>query len=339
MFNRIIRNSIVFTAWVILAIGCMLINGTIALANYLGCRGTFELLNYEISPLGGDGLLGMLFQVFLREATICNLFALSLNLAEIVGFFFLFHLALHTYDLYGDRGNFLKERARSKNRNEDEDADKYEENARLATQQIILDAILLALLILPMVWVIRWDLWLFKYRSLAALLGIDDPALAARTIKAIQLQGSGDLLAVFLARIGAWGYIAITAISCLGVEISFRRSGESWARLTNAIGDWYKGLGRGQQNGNTPDMPNPNPADGDGNQERDTTPSATNPPETSSDTEPETGGEEEPQPVMGGGPGEKVTLSHAIGHPERYWVDIENREIWDADYRKELMGN
>ena len=343
MVNRLIRNSFGFTAWVIMAIGCMAINGTIALANYLGCRTTFELLNYELSPLGGDGLLGMFFQVFLREATICNLFALSLNLAEIVGFYFLFHLLLRIYEMWRERSDSLREMA--KKIAQDKDGSEDEGNARLATQLIIQDAILLAILIGPLVCILFWDVFLFRYRSIAALMGIDDPALAARTIETwdIQLQGRANLLALFLAKVGAWGYIAITAISCLGVEISFKRAGESWARLTSAIGEWYKSLG--QQNENGSNAPNPNTAGGDDNRNLD--PSAIDPRDPPFIVDPEDDNrdipgvdpspEEEPQPVMGSKSGEHVTLAHAIGHPNRYWVDMETREVWDADFRKQLM--
>ena len=324
MVNRLIRNSFGFTAWVIMAIGCMAINGTIALANYLGCRTTFELLNYELSPLGGDGLLGMFFQVFLREATICNLFALSLNLAEIVGFYFLFHLLLRIYEMWRERSDSLREMA--KKIAQDKDGSEDEGNARLATQLIIQDAILLAILIGPLVCILFWDVFLFRYRSIAALMGIDDPALAARTIETwdIQLQGRANLLALFLAKVGAWGYIAITAISCLGVETSFKRAGESWARLTSAIGEWYNGL-----NGN---ISSPNQAGGD---DDNTNPPAINPQEPQPGVRPLP--EEEPQPVMGSKSGERVTLAHAIANPKRYWVDTETREIWDADFRKQLM--
>ena len=338
MVNRIIRNSFGFMAWVVAAIACVIINIMIALANYLGCKSSFELLNYEPQTLGGDGVLGNFFQVFFSEATICNLFALSLNLSEIVGFFLLSHLVFHIYDLLNDRSEYLDR--------------KDKESARIALRLMIRDAILLVILIVPMVCVIRWDLWLFRYRSIAAFLSIEEPGLAAGTIETwkTQLQEQGDLLAPILARIGAWGYISVTAISCLGVEVSARKAGGSWAKLTSAIGEWYAGLG--QQNGNGPNAPNPNMAGGDDedeSQNRNLDPSAIDPRDPPFIVEPENDNRERPsvdpspeeelQPVIGSRSGERVTLAHAIGHPERYWVDPETRDIWDVDSRRELMDN
>jgi len=336
MVNRIIRNSFGFMAWVVAIVTCVIINIMIALANYLGCRSAFELLNYGLQPLGLDGILGGFFQVFLSEATICNLFALSLNLSEIVGFFLLFHLTFDIYQLFYDRQGYLA----------DEDEKRGMENAKAALHLIIRDAILLTILAVPMIYAIRWDIWLFRFRSVASALGIEDPELAAGTMKAweLQLQEKGELFALFMARVGGWGYVAVTALACMGVELSAKKAGESWTKLTSAIGEWYAGLS--QQNENGSNAPNPNTAGGD-DDNRNLVPPAIDPRDPPPDVVPGQDNrdipgvdplpEEELQPVMGNKSGERVTLAHAIGHPDRYWVDMETREIWDADFRKQLM--
>lgn len=42
--------------------------------------------------------------------------------------------------------------------------------------------------------------------------------------------------------------------------------------------------------------------------------------------------------VIGGADGERVSLSEALRHPDRYWVDSETHEVWDAHYRRALFG-
>ena len=42
--------------------------------------------------------------------------------------------------------------------------------------------------------------------------------------------------------------------------------------------------------------------------------------------------------VIGSPTGERVTFEHAKAHPDRYWVDPDNNQIWDVDYRNELFG-
>jgi len=55
-----------------------------------------------------------------------------------------------------------------------------------------------------------------------------------------QLSQKGDLWIWFLTKIGAWGYLAITAICCLSLEYALSRAGESWALLVDALSDFSR---------------------------------------------------------------------------------------------------
>ena len=42
--------------------------------------------------------------------------------------------------------------------------------------------------------------------------------------------------------------------------------------------------------------------------------------------------------VIGSQSGERVTLSASLADKERYWVDRDTHEVWDASFRRELMN-
>src|SRR5919204_5273424 len=77
---------------------------------------------------------------------------------------------------------------------------------------------------------------LFRYRSVAEALGIDDPATAPTAIEdwRLQRQKYGDLFAWSIARAGTWGYFGITAVAAIGLEVIFHKTSESWVQLCNA---------------------------------------------------------------------------------------------------------
>ena len=308
MLSRIIRNSFALTVWLAVLAACFCFNVLIALSNYLGCRVSFELLGYERLRLGSDDLAGRFFGAFFSEATICHLFALTLTIATAFGSFLIFHLAFGIYDLIRDRAAYI--------RNGDA------ESASVALQLIVRDLILMAAIAAPVVFAVRWDVWLFRYRSFAGALGIEDPAIATHTIKSWepQFQEYGDYFAWFMVKVGSWGYFAITAIGAIGIEFASKKTGDCWAKLSNAYGDWWNARSgapeiAGGNNGTTSGGNSFAPSQNPGNSSTSTA-------------------EEELHTVLSDRGMDPVTPSYAAAHPELYWIDPDSGEIWDADYRR-----
>lgn len=396
MFNRITRNITGLIAWMIVVIGCIVLNGIVVLSNYLGCKASFELLSYEMRPLHTDELLGGFFGSFFSEATMAHLFAMTVTLTVAFGLILLFHLMFSVYELCYDRRAYI--------------AAGDEESAKIALRLIVRDLILIAIFAIPVFYAAKWDIGLFRYRSVAGALGIEAPQLATSTVKSweLQLEEQGHLFAWSLARFGAWGYIAVTAIACLGMEFSSVKTGEKWSQLCNACGELlhpkrdhqeqsFYGYDSDGQPVYTPDTPIAYDTDGnsvtdydevapdDTDENENVTQPATeyismdstnrNKPSdtplfntmqvdsrkmdqggstesitldrahTNSDHEqretPDTtapsSADDDLCEVIGYDKGERVSLATALADPQRYWVDPEKHEIWDANFRKVLL--
>ena len=50
-------------------------------------------------------------------------------------------------------------------------------------------------------------------------------------------------------------------------------------------------------------------------------------------------GSEDARYEVVGRKGERVTLASALSNPDRYWVNPDIKEVWDANYRKSLFND
>lgn len=118
--------------------------------------------------------------------------------------------------------------------------------ARLASQLIIRDVVLIVFFVIPLAFALFWDLELFRYRSVCGALQIDAPAVATTSITnwGLQLRERSHLFAWVIAKFGGWGYLAVTALACLALEFSFHKIGESWARFLSGFQGILKPSGR-----------------------------------------------------------------------------------------------
>jgi hypothetical protein len=176
---------------------------------------------------------------------------------------------------------------------------------------------------------------LFRYRVMVQSKGISVPTDAVRSIQAwgLEYQKNGHLFAYSFADHGVWGLLAITMLAGLFLELIWHRTEEAAVRLftraeepvSDVVTDHRENIEANQ----APDRDEERQTH-PGTETRDQNPGADHAGATPLPTE--------ATEVIGGKPGERVTIETAKARPDRYWVDPETREVWDADYRAELFG-
>jgi len=226
MLSQLGRNLVRIILWFILLWVAIGLTVGVTFANYQAFLTSFELLGYEMKPLGGDLFL---FGAFFPDATLAHFYATTVAGGMVVLLFVVSHLLFQIHHLYDDRRSYLRSGDR--------------ESAEILVQSMVRQAIYLVVLIIPLVYAINWDLELFRFRSIAAMLGIDDPAIAPRAVLTATAlrQKYPDLAATDLALTsGAYGYLGVTAMLCIGMEIIFDKLAEAWTQLTAKTDRWLK---------------------------------------------------------------------------------------------------
>jgi hypothetical protein len=221
--NIITRNMVALLFWLVITAISIAIHSCVVFSNYMASAAAFELLGYEMKPLSADALLGPYMGAFLGSSTLAHLYALSLAVTLAWSLFMVFHLGFRIFEMMFDQRTYV------------EQGD--EASARLASRLIIRDVALIIFFIIPLAFALRWDLELFRYRSVCGALQIHDPAVATANVTnwALQLQARSHLFAWMIAKVGGWGYLAVTALACLALEFSFHKISESWARLLSGF--------------------------------------------------------------------------------------------------------
>lgn len=351
MAERLSRSFILLIVWGALTAVTFGINLMVIFANYMGLKTAFELANFEAARLSLDSMLGPFLGAFLGKATLAHFYALALATAVGFGIFLLFHSLSFLLMLFRER---QAHRLAG-------DIESVRQANWLIVFEIIFSVVLLATLV-PVFW---WDIELFRYRLAANALNIDHPEVATASIERwdLLLKTHGHLFSFNLNRVGAWGYIATTAVACIGLEYSLTKLSSAWTTLLNAfespvvVQDKQQNQWADDWESATPqnEAGVPVPADGDNGQvpewqpqtrESDAMPAF--PPRFGSDTNANAGDDgegvnptqrDEPQDVIGGNPGEQVTLAQALANPERFWVDPDNRQVWHTALRSRLHGS
>lgn len=412
-FNRILRNLINLLLSLVSCAVFLIVSLFMVIANYLACEASFELLGYDRQPLYADKLVGPFFGAFLSKATLTHLYAMVVAVVVYLGIFLVMRIV---YQIY----HWTKERRIYLNQGD-------EQSAKVILGIIGWYLVDLAIIAVPLVYAVYWDIELFRFRSIAGAAGIDQALKATELASwSLQLEKNGSVWAWSLTQIGAWGYLAITALAALGMENAMRKTDENWEKLTGSLNETFGSRSQQEaaeafygydQNGQpvydpyTPiaydvdgnpveyeadpavaasaDRVHDGAANGYGHQaeEAEAPPresradlnvaaathgaaraeaSAEQPlwhPEAARSQEPAgsarqnasratctadgstggTGSGSRPEDnllrdVIGGAHGEQVTLAAALVRPERYWVDPNTQEVWDADYHRLLFG-
>src|SRR3990172_7999341 len=213
MVNRLMRNLVGILFWAVALGGLVILNLVVMLANYLACKTSFELLGFEKRPLASDEVVGCFFGAFFHDATLAHFYALAVAVTVGVSLLFLFNLGFQTADFVGERRDYL---------NADD-----QENARAAVRLIIWNSVMIMMFLSFLSVAAVWDIQLFKFRSIAGAGQIEDPEQATQLMDwTVQLKENSELWAWRLTEIGAWGYLAVTILACLGLEFSFRKTRE-----------------------------------------------------------------------------------------------------------------
>lgn len=310
MLSRISRAFVGLMMWLFIYACFSVLEVVVMLSNYLGCVSSFYLSNFSQIPLWMDELLGLFFDVFLGEATVAHLLSLGITCVIAAGWFLGTYIVFDIFRLLRDREEYLIQ--------EDEIS------ARLARRKIIEDAVILAILAIPMYLACKWDIGLWQYRGAAAALGINDPLSAVNQVPEWKsfLDDYGHLYAPIAIRFGGHGYIAVTALVSIGLAIATKYVGEFWHKLLQAFSDLWNLDSDDPDDPNGPNDPIQPEAEADLGYPVPRDPE----PEGQNENPPD-----EPQEVIGGN-GEQVTIADALNN-ERYWIDPVTREIWDADHR------
>lgn len=244
MLSNAIRNFVALLLWLALAAVSLYVNVQVTLANYLGCKAALELQGYESQPLYTDSLVGRLLGSLFGNATLAQFFALGVSIVEALGLFLLFNIGFGLSKLFEIR----KENLLAMNNAETPGLiDRHDAAAevRAANHRIVLSFVKLGCLIFLLYWAISWDLDLFRFRSMADAMANGSPEINPMQIPSwVNFVTANDHLFIKgLISIGAWGYLAITAVGCFLLEESFQNLSERWARLMapadKAIANWF----------------------------------------------------------------------------------------------------
>lgn len=332
-------------------------NAWLIYTNFTALKVSFELAKYDGTPVGEDLLTGPIWESLgLYELTQSHMF--SAAIAVFVGL--LSAMAFH--HIYISVRLLMEKREYAKNGDT--------ASAEQANMAIIRHLVMLGLVLIPLLPVAYWDLQLFRFRTAAAALGMEDNAVAMKDWPLL-MQQHGDLFAMSLARFGGWAYIFLVAGAGLAVEFWLNYVREALVRLGAAIQAWHEYI-TGTENANDRQATQATQAGSiNADQATQETPgmddSATNQDEkvggrtaeesqsTNGDNSghgaenvewPErenikpnytsTSGDEqtsdEEVAVYGGRPGEKVRFSAAAADPENYYID-EMRRIWRRAFK------
>jgi hypothetical protein len=218
--GRHVAGLMFWAAFVVLNLWALVLVGT---SNYLGCKSAFELLGFETQPLWRDPLVGPFLGAFFGEVTLAQCYALGIALVMSLAWFLVAHTGIELHQLWEHRRT---------HKASGDDAE-----VRAATQLLVLHSAILAVVLAGLAYAARWEIDLFRYRAVAAALGIDDPKEATAAISrwSTEIGANGEIGAWDLARRGVWGYLAITALCSMCLEVGFYKLAEAWTKLIDPV--------------------------------------------------------------------------------------------------------
>jgi len=221
--NIITKNIFLLLFWLFLDFLSFFIHLIVVIANYMGTLAAFELLGFEMRPLETDSLLGPYLGAFLGNATMAHFYALAIALTVALAQFLVYHSTFRVFDLSRDRRTYIQRGD--------------EESAGIALRLILFELGILFFFVLLLGIAVIFDVELFRYRFIAGALSIDDPTVATKSILSwsLQVKENFHLYAWHIARIGAWGYLSVTALACLMLGFLMHKTGDAWTRLLSGF--------------------------------------------------------------------------------------------------------
>lgn len=328
--------------------------------HYNGLSYGIALMGMDTQPLSMDPLIGPLFQVILPKVNYTHGLGMSVVFALMAGTLICFHEAHSIIQLWISRKQYQRQ-------NDIESVD-------LANQQIILNATLFVLFLIPTIAIFWWDLNLYKFRLLAGAIGADTPELARGLASMTeQMSNNGNLWVWDTLSIGAQGYIALVVVVSFSFEYVLARFSDNFTKLMTNFelmvngnsADASQPIFYGYDHSGMPVYEENQPISYDtagkpvdsSNQESTSLPTSEQEDEPLFSSEKlkskdsiqtesvckksgaDMGSEDSIEyEVVGGQPGQKITMDEAKANPGSYWIDPDTQQIWDIDYRKLLFG-
>lgn len=331
---RVIKNLFGFILNLFGLALCLGIHLIIIFANYAAIASAFEVLGYEPRPLGEDQYMGSFFVALgIGNATLANVYAAGLAAVIAAGFIFAYNYAFKIVKLFLDRRGYLQMGNQA--------------DAQRAMYLIFQYSFYLAAVIIPLCFVVYWDVTLFRLRLEANVTNVlKSQELLLWTNDT--LKRLGEYITKVLTA-SALGYLFATNLACLGLEVMFERVSDRFTLLADSFGELF---GRGiQQEGQQPEQTHPaDVTPGTGTiepvlvdpvpQAPESTEPVTPPPPQRPEVvvPPQTGANpQETQEVLGGD-GERIARDEAIRRPDLYVIDDTGR-IWRREFYEALHGS
>jgi len=232
MMSRSVRTVVRALGWTLTLALALAVNVFITVEHYVGLRVGIDLTNLDRQPIATMSLVGPLVGPLFGDATLNDFLAATFALATALFSFLFFHAGSRVVRLLGD---LRIHRARG-------DDDSVAE----ARAQIWVRLGKMVVLAIPIAMMAALDVQYFRYRALAGLYGIENPAEAAQSIPTWSQPGEGvaQLFTWTLALLGGWTYAAVTIGVCFAFEQIKEYAGTEWSTLLGQgddLVDWLRG--------------------------------------------------------------------------------------------------
>lgn len=208
---RLAINLIKLAGLIGLAALVLMLNGLVATMHYSGTSEGLTLLRMDTRGLGNDSLLRGLFAGL--DGDFSSWMALSITLLIFFATYFAVSMVFRLVRLAAEAPTIIEEG-----------------NGRSLFNTVIIVFVRAAFVVSLLAVVLCFDAALFQHRALVGVLGAIDPAESARTVPAVSAldQAQRELSSISLIR--GWaltGYIAITVLAAVLLEIVFAQIGET----------------------------------------------------------------------------------------------------------------
>lgn len=217
MLERIIQAIIRFFASLGVLSFLVLLTFLGFLGNFMSVDAGLALSNFDDTPLSENPLLGIVLGSLFPDASMQNLTALALSMSICIGFIVLFNRIFFYLTL-------RREIRRMNNTEHSESLQQYYDVRRNCRM-------LLALVGAFLFCAVTWDIYLFNTRYMISVLGLNSVSeLTAQSGLKVNLIRTGMYIA-------AVGYLGITGLMAMFLEMSFARVQNAWAHMLKVFSD------------------------------------------------------------------------------------------------------
>ncbi len=324
----------------------VLIEAVTMLFGYSSLQSSFFLIGAEQKPLSEDPLLGQWLGDFFGSASLSGLGAVVVVSVIAVGSYLIAEQVME-WRRYSEQGAaYRQELAYAPTGNAEIRA--IAERAIDTCAHKIQDSIVIICIIGTLLTgVVVWDMDLAVYRGLAGAYGFSEgdpeaPGQAIHTIQtlSIELEKHGDLFAWDTVPLMAIGLVCCMGLIPFGIEYYFYRVAAQAQRFAFAgqllAGAAWRAIAGDYDGGGQ--VPAVTATANSAPQANFTEPAVFVPPvqEDLNIHEPHPVEPETLKAVIGADV--LISVAEARRSPELYWVDTDTHDIWDAEYRRRLMG-